>query len=116
MIEEHFRIIKARALCAPRSNIHLVPYWGLDMRHKYVFTNSSIQTGCNTRSIFKQSSTGLNSKFSFHPSCHTKAKEPSHSYYLSIAGFIPFPRVLVLCEMQTDMKQEKQHNIGLYLV
>ena len=34
------------------------------------------------------------------------AKEPSLSYYLPIAGgriigFIPFPRVLVLCEMQS---------------
>ena len=37
---------------------------------------------------------------------HPKAKEPSLSYYLPIAGgriigFIPFPRVLVLCEMQS---------------
>ena len=34
------------------------------------------------------------------------AEEPSLSYYLPIAGgriirFIPFPRVLVLCEMQS---------------
>ena len=34
------------------------------------------------------------------------SKEPSLSYYLPIAGgrmigFIPFPRVLVLCEMQS---------------
>ena len=38
-------------------------------------------------------------------SCLTKAEEPSLSNYLPIAGgriigFIPFPRVLVLCEMQ----------------
>ena len=36
----------------------------------------------------------------------TKAEEPSLLYYLLIAGgriigFIPFPRVLVLCEMQS---------------
>ena len=42
-----------------------------------------------------------NSEFSF-----TKAEEPSLPYYLPIAGgriigFIPFPRVLVLCEMQS---------------
>ena len=42
----------------------------------------------------------MNSEFSF------KAEEPSLSYYLPIAGgriigFIPFPRVLVLCEMQS---------------
>ena len=60
-----------------------------------------------TRSIFKQSLTGLISEFSFSStSCLTKAEEPSLPYYLPIAGgriigFIPFPRVLVLCEMQS---------------
>ena len=43
---------------------------------------------------------------SFPSSCLTKAEEPSLSYYLPIAGgriigFIPFPRVLVLCEVQS---------------
>ena len=71
----------------------------------YIFTNPSAQAGYDTRSIFKQSLTGLNSEFSFSlTSCLTKAEEPSLSYYLPIAGgiiigFIPFPRVLVLCEM-----------------
>ena len=57
--------------------------------------------------FFKRSLTGLNSEFSFsQTSCPTKAEEPSLSYYLPIAGgriigFIPFPRVLVLCEMQS---------------
>ena len=57
--------------------------------------------------IFKRSLTGLNSEFSFSKtSCLTKAEEISLSYYLPIAGgriigFIPFPRVLVLCEMQS---------------
>ena len=56
--------------------------------------------------IFKRSLTGLNSKFSFSlTSCLTKAEKSSLSYYLPIAGgriigFIPFPRVLVLCEMR----------------
>ena len=60
-----------------------------------------------TKSIFKQSLTGLNSEFSFsETSCLTKSEEPSLPYYLPIAGgriigFIPFPRVLVLCEMQS---------------
>ena len=51
--------------------------------------------------------TGLNSEFSFsYTSCLTKAEEPSLPYYLPIAGgriigFIPFPRVLVICEMQS---------------
>ena len=57
--------------------------------------------------FFKRSLTGFNSEFSFsETSCLTKAEEPSLSYYLPIAGgriigFIPFPRVLVLCEMQS---------------
>ena len=51
--------------------------------------------------FFKRSLTGFNSEYSF-----TKAEEPSLSYYLPIAGgriigFIPFPRVLVPCEMQS---------------
>ena len=50
---------------------------------------------------------GLNSEFSFsETSVLIKAEEPSLPYYLPIAGggitgFIPFPRVLVLCEMQS---------------
>ena len=69
--------------------------------------NPSARAGYDTRSIFKRSLTGLNSEFSFsYTSCLTKAKEPNPSYYLPIAGgriigFIPFPRVLVLCEMQS---------------
>ena len=63
------------------------------------------RAGYDTRLIFKQSLTGFNSEFSFPKnSCLTKAEKPSLPYYLSIAGgriigFIPFPRVLVLCEM-----------------
>ena len=55
----------------------------------------------------KRSLTGLNSEFSFsYTSCLTKAEEPSLPYYLPIAGgrifgFTPFPRVLVLCEIQS---------------
>ena len=50
---------------------------------------------------FKRSLTGLNSEYSF-----SKAEEPSLSDYLPIAGgrifgFIPFPRVLVICKMQS---------------
>ena len=57
--------------------------------------------------FFKRSLTGLKSEFSFsYTSCQTKAEEPSLSYYLPIAGgriigFIPFPRILVLYEMQS---------------
>ena len=69
--------------------------------------NPSARAGYDTRSIFKRRLTGLNSEFSFsYTSCLTKAEEISLSYYLPIAGgriigFIPFPRVLVLCEMQS---------------
>ena len=72
-----------------------------------LFTNPSARVGYDTRSIFKRSLTGLNSEFFFSlTSCLTKAEELSLSYYLPIAGgriigFIPFPRVLVLCEIQS---------------
>ena len=72
-----------------------------------LFTNPSARAGYDTRSIFKRSLTGLNSEFSFSETNGlTKAEEPSLPYYLPIAGgriigFIPFPRVLVLCEMQS---------------
>ena len=72
-----------------------------------IFTNPSTRAGYNTRSIFWVELTGFNSVFSFSKtSCLTKAEEPSLPYYLPIVGgriigFIPFPRVLVLCEMQS---------------
>ena len=72
-----------------------------------IFTNPSTRAGYDTRSIFKSSLTGFNSEFSFSlTSCLIKAEETSLLYYLPIAGgriigFIPFPRVLVLCEMQS---------------
>ena len=60
-----------------------------------------------TQGVFKRSLTGLNSEFSYSKtSCLTKAEEPSLPYYLPIAGgriigFKIFPRVLVLCEIQS---------------
>ena len=71
-----------------------------------IFTDPSARAGYDTRSIFKRIFTGLDSEFSFSStSCLPKAVEPSLPYYLPIAGgriigFIPFPRVLVQCEMQ----------------
>ena len=70
-----------------------------------LFTQPLRSAGYDTRSIFKRSLTGLNSEFSFSWTSYlTKAKEPSLSYYLPIAGgriigLITFPRVLVLYEM-----------------
>ena len=55
-----------------------------------------------------QSSTGLNSEFSFSKTgYHTKAKESSLPYYLHIikgrlVWCVPFPRVLALSEVETD--------------
>ena len=72
-----------------------------------IFTNPSARAGYDTRSIFKRGLAGFYSEFSFsYTSCLTKAEEPSLPYYFPIAGgriigFIPFPRVLVLCEMQS---------------
>ena len=69
--------------------------------------NPSARAGYDIRSIFKRSLTGLNSEFSFsYTTCLTKAEETSLPDYLPIAGgriigFIPFPSVLVLCEMQS---------------
>ena len=73
----------------------------------FIFTNTSARAGYDTMSIFKRGLTGLSSELSFSKiSCLTKAEEPSLPYYLPIAGgriigFIPFPRILVLCEMQS---------------
>ena len=79
---------------------------GEHLRTTYIFINPFSREGYDTRSIFKRSLTGLNLKFSFYTSCLTKAEEPSLPYYSPIAGgriigFIPFPRVLVLCEIQS---------------
>ena len=74
----------------------------------YIHTKPISWVGYDTRSNFKGTLTGSNSEFfSFSKAgCHTKVKDPSLHYYLSIAGrriirFIPSPRVLALCEMQT---------------
>ena len=51
-----------------------------------VFTQSLHHMQDMTRSIFKWSTAGLNSEFSFQNGCLTKEKEPSLHYYLHIAG------------------------------
>ena len=62
----------------------------------------------SARAIFKRSVTGLNSQSLASPRlvASPRLKNPNLSHYFSIAGgriigFIPFPRVLVLCEMQS---------------
>ena len=59
--------------------------------------------------FFKRSLTGLNSEFP-SPRLVAKAEEPSLPNYLPIAGgriieFIPFPRILVQCEMQSVLSR-----------
>ena len=67
----------------------------------------SAQAGWHKVNFFKRGLTGLNSEFSFSKtSCRPKAEEPCLPYYYPITGgriigFIPFPRVLMLCEMQS---------------
>ena len=81
----------------------------LDWNTCYIYIYQPLRSGriWHKRSIFKQSLTGLNSEFSFSKTgCLIRAEEPTLPYYLPIAGgriigFIPFPRVLVLCEMQS---------------
>ena len=86
---------------ARRLTLKCIPTW-----LSYLPTPSA-RAGYDTGSIFKRSLAGLNSEFSFSKSsCLTKAEEPNLSYYLPIAGgriigFIFFPRVLALCEMQS---------------
>ena len=92
------------------SKLPSIPYQ--EPHNQILFTNPSARAGYDTRSIFfKRSLAGLNSEFSFSlTSCLTKAEEPSLPYYLPIAegkiiGFIHFPRVLVLCEMQSVLSR-----------
>ena len=74
---------------------------------KYIFTKLSERPGWSTRPIFKQSLTGVTWEISFSKTgCLTKAGEHNLPYNLLIDGgriieSIPFPRVLVLCEMQS---------------
>ena len=76
----------------------------------YVFTNPCAQAGYDTRPIFKQSLLGWNSEFFFSlTGWLTKAKKTQSVLLFTynwvgggrIIGFIPFPRVLILCEMQS---------------
>ena len=79
------------------------------LKHTVIHIYQTLRSGriWHNVNFFKRSLTGLNSEFSFSKtSCFTKAEEFSLPYYLLIAGgiisgFIPFPRVLVLCEMQS---------------
>ena len=88
---------------------NLVAGWIL--RDAYLPTPPLRQDMTQGQFFFKQSLTGLNSEFSFSKtSCLSKAEEPSLPYYLPIAGgriigFIPFPRVLVLYEMQSVLSR-----------
>ena len=72
-----------------------------------IFTKPPFGQDMTQGQFFKRSLTGLNSEFSSSlTSCLIMAEEPTLSYYFPIAwgriiGFISFPKVLVLCEMQS---------------
>ena len=70
-----------------------------------IFAEPFARAEYDKRSIFKRSLTGLNSEFEFRLVASPRLKN-SLSYYLPIAkeiinGFISYPRVLVLCELQS---------------
>ena len=102
--ETSWQVHLPRKQCHINRDTRLAKAW--TAAERVIFTNPSARAGYDTRSIFKRSLTGLKSEFSFSlTSCLTKAEEPNLSY-LPIAGgriigFIPFPRVLVLWEMQS---------------
>ena len=70
-------------------------------------SNNGTQSRSKTRSTSKSVLTGLNLEFSFSKTgCQLTIKEPSLPYYLlrvggRLVGFIHFPRVKGLYEMQT---------------
>ena len=60
--------------------------WAYIYIYIYIYTHSFTRVGWETRSVFMRSSTSLNGEFSFSlTSWHTKVKEFSLPYYLSIA-------------------------------
>ena len=76
----------------------------------YIYlSNSSARMRWDSRLSFKMSLTDVNLEFSFsYTGCHTKVKKPSLPCYLPLTGrriarFIPFSRVLALCEMLTAL-------------
>ena len=106
---DHF-IYLSRNISSTESNVNicLAKAWMAIDRLSIIWKSDlSDKINMTQGQFFKQSLTGFNSKFSFsQTSCFTKAEEPSLPYYLPITGgriigFIPFPRVLVLCEMQS---------------
>ena len=69
-----------------------------DMIMMMIYTNPSPWAECDTKSIFKQSLTGLNSEFSFsYVGCQTK---PSLPCYLTVAGGRIVGFILFSWEMQ----------------
>ena len=64
----------------------------------YTHTTPLHEQDVTTLSIFDLSLPDLNSGFLLD---WLQYKDSSLPYYLPIVGFIPFPRVLMLCEIQT---------------
>ena len=80
--------------------------WALCTLSAHNFTQPLV--GCNTRSVFKQNTIGLNLVF---PSCqyHIKVTEPSLPYYFLVAekrryGSMSFSRALVQCKINSHVQ------------
>ena len=75
--------------------------------HYYIYiATPSTWAGCDKDNFLREILTGLNLEYSFSQTgCHTNVQEPSLTYDLSIAGRIvgctSFPRIFVLCGIQT---------------
>ena len=99
--------LSVSCFCYHQTNVYIILTFVYIYIYIYIFTYPFARVGYDTWSVFKRSLTSLNSEFSFSKtSCLTKAEELSLPYYLPIAGgriigFMLFPRVLVLCEMQS---------------
>ena len=80
-----------------------------------VFTNPSARAREDTGSVFRRSSTALDSKFYFFLiNCLTTAEERSLPYYLPIAcERIIFQREVVQCWMQSASSRIWTHVVGL---
>ena len=83
----------------------------LKLAHVCIYPTPLHEQDVTQGQFFKVSLASLNSVFSFSKTgCYTKAEEPSLPYFSTIAGgriagFIPFPRLLERCEMQTVLSR-----------
>ena len=87
-----------------------------------IYPTPLLQTKCNIKTIFKQSTAGSNLEFSFSlVGCFTKVKEPSLPYYLTLPEertdeFMPFSRALAFAPQSYPLSvQQDKRGQGLFL-